>query len=68
MEQYLKKTEIKNLVENVNLYSKRLCCILKLFELNNVNISDKVIICDYVKEIAYNINAEIQNISLIIAD
>ena len=60
------ENELIELVENIQLNTKRLNCLLEFVLYKDINLINKIIIKDFAKEIAYNIYAETQNISFLI--
>lgn len=68
MEQNLRETELDELIENARLYMQRLDCMLDLVLLEGYNLTKKLTVSNLAKEIAYNIEVEMQNISLLITE
>ena len=63
MNEDLKNKETEKLIKNIRLNANRLCCILELAYSSNINLIDKIIICDFAKELAYNLYAQTLNIN-----
>lgn len=68
MEQNLRETELDELIENARLYMQRLDSMLDLVLLEGYNLTKKLTVSNLAKEIAYNIEVEMQNISLLITE
>ena len=61
------ENELIELVENIQLNTKRLNCLLEFVLYKDINLINKIIIKDFAKKIAYNIKLEIENISCLLS-
>ena len=54
---------INDTQKDISLYSKRLCLLLEYIDFRDINLIEKIIICNFLNEIAYNIKIQTENIT-----
>ena len=54
---------IEEEIENLGLNTERLKLLLKFIRSNNINRQEEATLCGFLNEIAYNINAETNNLT-----
>ncbi len=66
IEEELRCTIIDENKKNIFVYSKRLCLLLKYVDFKDINLIEKIILSNFLNEIAYNIKIETENITQIL--
>ena len=61
-EEDLKQANIDEMKNDIFLSSKRLCLLLKYFNFKDINLTEKIIICDFINEMAYNVKIQTENV------
>ena len=54
--------ETKECIDNINILSKRLYLMLKYMNCKQISTTDNSLMYDFIKEQAYNINTEAENL------
>ncbi len=62
-EEELRLTIIDDAKKYISLYSKRLCLLLEYVDFKDINLIEKIILCNFINEIACNIQIETENIT-----
>ena len=54
MDRDFMKSSINESIENITLFSKRLILMLNHIQFKNINLIERIILCNYIEEISYN--------------
>ena len=63
MDEILAEEEIEEMQKDIILSSRRLSLLMEYIDFKNINLIEKIIICDFLNEIAYNIKTPTENVT-----
>ena len=55
--------ELTGTIKNIGIFSKRLYMLSEYLNLENANTADKITVCNFLNELAYNVQIEINNMA-----